>query len=314
MATQPATREVNPQFAEFEEARKRIRSGGQQELQRRRDALKRQFARLGGVGSGAFIKATEQQEADVAGQQEAALGQVEAAEATTRRQIQEQERQREFASTEAERQRQFARGERIGAQEFTSEQAELERRQRADFFRTESGQRQQALDLQKILELGNAEMGLVGDAALRQMQFQLDRETTAFNKIISASGVADKTVMFSLLSSLAVDESTPPSLQAAMNAFIGPALSGGIPVYGIGASAPPELTTPGSPFYAQPQWMSNLQNLIGDIPLMSQQQLLNQLAPLNPPAPPPRPVPRPPIRPGGTGETTGGRPPGAGAR
>lgn len=109
---------------------------GQQEAQK---GLTRQFARLGGIGTGAFVK--QQRLAQEAGQKQ--LG--EAQQNIEFQKLGEQQRQddikkqmefqtserlgsQQFASGERLGSQQFARGERTEAQQFASTQAEMQRK------------------------------------------------------------------------------------------------------------------------------------------------------------------------------------------
>jgi hypothetical protein len=98
---------------------------GQQEAQR---GLTRQFARLGGIGTGAFVK--QQQLAQEAGQKQ--LG--EAQQAIEFQKLGEQQRladieeARKYQTAEREAGQKFASGERLGAQTFSAAQAELQRK------------------------------------------------------------------------------------------------------------------------------------------------------------------------------------------
>ena len=125
---------------------------GQQEAQR---GLTRQFSRLGGIGTGAFVK--QQRLAQEAGQKQ--LG--EAQQNIEFQKLGEQQRQddirkqmefqtserlgsQQFASGERLGSQQFARGERTEAQQFASSQAEMQRKY-------STGERVAAQDFQRGL-------------------------------------------------------------------------------------------------------------------------------------------------------------------
>lgn len=113
----------------------------QQEAQK---GLTRQFARLGGIGTGAFVK--QQQLAQEAGAKRLGEAQqnIEFQRLADLEQQRKIEEQRKFQTSEREASQAFASQERIGAQEFASQQAELQRK-----FAT--GERVAAQDFQKGL-------------------------------------------------------------------------------------------------------------------------------------------------------------------
>lgn len=98
---------------------------GQQEAQR---GLTRQFARLGGIGTGAFVK--QQRLAQEAGQKQ--LGEAQQnIEFQKLGEIQRQEdikNQQSFQTSERLGSQKFASGERLGAQTFASKQAQLQQK------------------------------------------------------------------------------------------------------------------------------------------------------------------------------------------
>ena len=245
---------------QFEYARRQLKSQASAESSRSREALKRQFARQGGLQSGAFIKVGQQAEQAINEQTGQALGGIEAAqiqdegrkrEIEAQRQFQTSERvgAQQFAQGQAAEQRGFITSERTGGQDFASKQnigqqqfvsnesekqrgftgseSQKARDQAADFFKTDAGLRQQTIDLQKIIEFGDASQGLEGEARLRQNQYYLDRETTYFNKMIAAMGLEDKGTMENILANLSNDPNTPPSIASALAQFIDPVLNKG---------------------------------------------------------------------------------------
>lgn len=103
--------------SQYDIQRQRIASESAAQSQSQNDALKRRFARMGGLNSGSYLKASER----LAGQQEQnkqkALEGVDVQEAAAREQREE-----------AERGRQFSREERLGSQEFAAGESALGRR------------------------------------------------------------------------------------------------------------------------------------------------------------------------------------------
>lgn len=133
MATQPKGND------EFEFARRQLRSQANAESSRRQQALKRQFARLGGLGSGAFVKVSQQAESDIGKKEQAALQGIQAAERAEGRRIREIKEGREFASGEALKQREFAGGEALKQREFAGGEAGKQRQ----FISSERGATQE---------------------------------------------------------------------------------------------------------------------------------------------------------------------------
>lgn len=107
----------DPISKQFEIMRKRARQAAQTATQQEREGLKRRFAALGQVGSGAQIRAEAQ------AQQRAAQRLERAEETVGLAELAERQRQRETAEA-----REFARGEREAGQRFAAEQAGIGRR------------------------------------------------------------------------------------------------------------------------------------------------------------------------------------------
>ncbi len=107
----------DPIAKQFEILRKRARQQAVQAGQREAEGLKRRFAQIGQVGSGAQIRA----EAQAAERGARRLAQAE--EAVGLAELRERQRQKEIGE-----QRAFARGEREAGQRFAAEQAGLGRR------------------------------------------------------------------------------------------------------------------------------------------------------------------------------------------
>jgi hypothetical protein len=96
---------------QFDYARKRIAQQSTADEQGQQEALKRRFAAMGNVNSGAYVKQQAVAADDAAKRREDALGGVDAQEA--------QEVQRRAEVTEG---RDFARSERVGSQDFANTQ------------------------------------------------------------------------------------------------------------------------------------------------------------------------------------------------
>lgn len=104
---------VNP----YELQRKRVAQESQATSSQENEALKRRFARMGGLQSGSYIKAQERLSGMQEQNKQKALESVDVQESLAQEQ-----------KDEAERGRQFARGERLGSQEFASGESALARR------------------------------------------------------------------------------------------------------------------------------------------------------------------------------------------
>lgn len=122
----------------FELLGKRASQQAQQRKQQEEEGLKRQFARIGGIGSGAQIRATQQAGQERAKALEDVQAQLGAAESQERQQQEEIQKGREFAREErlgaekfaagqARAARGFARSERLGAQQFQAMEADKQR-------------------------------------------------------------------------------------------------------------------------------------------------------------------------------------------
>jgi ATP-dependent Lon protease len=153
------------------QARQRARTTGQQA----QDALKRRFASIGGLGSGALIK--QQQEAIRAeGQQsEQAQQAIDAAEA------QEVRRRDETAIERAFREKQF------GAQQ---EQFQKQLETRQEQFEKQFGAQEQQRQFQR--DLATEQFGLDKKFKEQQLtqqeqQFELDRQTQLMNRLVAAN-------------------------------------------------------------------------------------------------------------------------------
>lgn len=155
---------------EFDILRKQARQQAQAQRQEGQEALKRRFARIGALGSGAYIKQAqlgEQAAAEQAGQAEAQIGIAEQ---------QEKQRREESAIERQFREKQFG---------FQQEQAKTQQQQFAQQFEAQQEQFRQQFGLTKE----QAEI----DKQIKQQQmqfakdqFELDRVTQIFNQFSAA--------------------------------------------------------------------------------------------------------------------------------
>jgi hypothetical protein len=93
----------NPFAIQKEQVNQRFNAQGQQQD----DALKRRFAAMGGLNSGAYIKNQQLQGQEVAQQREGAIANVDAQEAQFGLQAQESQKQRDFQREEGDKGRAF---------------------------------------------------------------------------------------------------------------------------------------------------------------------------------------------------------------
>jgi hypothetical protein len=123
---------------EFDILKRRQRQRAEQRQQAGQQGLKRQFARIGGLSSGSFIKQSQLARQQGEEQSQAERESIQLAEIAERRRQREIGEAREFSRGEREAQqafgaeqaklgRQFATQERLGSQEFGAGQAELGR-------------------------------------------------------------------------------------------------------------------------------------------------------------------------------------------
>jgi hypothetical protein len=118
---------------QFDLARKRAEQRANAEQD---DALKRRFAAMGGLNSGAYIKQQSVQADDAAKRRADVMEGIDVAESN------EAQRQREVQEG-----REFARSERLGSQDFSASQADLQRKY-------QTGERLGAQDFSKSERLG----------------------------------------------------------------------------------------------------------------------------------------------------------------
>ena len=144
----------DPLKERFEILRRRARQAATSASQQEAEGLKRRFAQIGQVGSGAQIRAEAQASkrgAERLARAEETVGLAELAERQRQKEIAETrefargERQESqtFAAQQAALARQFARGERLGSQTFAAGQADLQRK-----FQT--GERLSSQDWQRL--------------------------------------------------------------------------------------------------------------------------------------------------------------------
>jgi hypothetical protein len=207
---------------EFELARKQAAQQVQSGVQQQKDALKRRFAALGGLNSGAAIK--QEQLAEESGAQRLdqanqVIGSAQRKEAQRLREVQEgrdfarSEReasqgfardmsreqmrgQQEFASNEAEKQRAFATGERTSSQKFSAEQAKMAQDLQSSQFgkQMEMADRQFAEDQyinRENLRIANK---MAGKKGMFESMFSASTYSGAVNDIMSPADPGSKII------------------------------------------------------------------------------------------------------------------------
>lgn len=204
----------DPIKAQFDILRKRAQQAATTATQQEREGLKRRFASIGQVGSGAQIRAEAQlgkRAAERIKGVEETVGLAELAEKQRRQELGEarefargeREASQAFGAEQAGLQRQFSRGERLGSQDFAGTQAGLGRefargeRLGAQEFATverQAGQRFAGLENFKSRELQLLGQKLQSraldlqrksvDAGIRQFdqEFKRDSAVIAFNQ------------------------------------------------------------------------------------------------------------------------------------
>jgi hypothetical protein len=144
---------------QFDLARKRAEQRANAEQQQQDDALKRRFAAMGGLNSGAYIKQQSVQADDAAKRRADVMEGIDVAESN------EAQRQREVQEG-----REFARSERLGSQDFSASQADLQRKY-------QTGERLGAQDFSKSERLGGQDFAS-GESALARLFAQRERESS----------------------------------------------------------------------------------------------------------------------------------------
>lgn len=176
--------------------KKQVGQRGTQAQQGQQDNLNRQFARGGGLGSGAYIKQSQIAAEKAQQSQEDALAQVDMAELGERQRLAEQEENKKFAtsereagqkfaSAEQELGRAFARSEREGAQGFSAMQADKQRGFERELFDVQQAfQNKQFTEgmrqFQENMVLQTRELDL--NATELQRRYVLDQDAQKFNK------------------------------------------------------------------------------------------------------------------------------------
>jgi len=148
----PAVQRDPSVTAAYAKMRERAQQGVQSQGQQAGDELKRNFARMGGLNSGAFIKQQNMLQDRVTEQAGQATAGIDLAEAQSNEQFAEAERGRSFASSEAEKGRQFQAGQADKDMAF----------------------RQQLFDFDKTTKLRALDMA--------DKEFSRDSETLDFNR------------------------------------------------------------------------------------------------------------------------------------
>lgn len=113
--------------SQFDVLRRRAKREANVQTQQGQEALKRRFASIGQLNSGAAIKQQQIAHQQGAERAERATQNIDLAEAQENQRRKELIEGRQFQSGEAAKQREFITGERLGGQEFAGNQAQLGR-------------------------------------------------------------------------------------------------------------------------------------------------------------------------------------------
>jgi len=159
-------------LAEFELARKKLRGQVSAERSRQQEALKRQFARQGGLGSGAFIKVSQQQQQALGKAEQEATEGLSVAEAREKRRVQELKEGQQFISSERKGAQSFAADQQEQQRAFAAEQQEIQRQ----FASGEAGKQRGFLSEERL-----AQQNFTDDQRAKVQQFQSDLERGAQN-------------------------------------------------------------------------------------------------------------------------------------
>ena len=210
----------------YDMLRNRVGQEALKEKQQSNQAMKRKFARLGGLNSGAFVKSSEQADQAIENRKAKNLENIgfqqtteqeRLAEIQAGRDFSKGEREagqgfaesqgelgRKFASEQGQLGRQFARGERLGGQEFAGRQAQFGRDfasgERKDSQTFAAGQAVEGRTFAKgerlaaqtygkeaVTEAQRIQQEQFGvQSGLAQLQFESDELTTEFNKKLAA--------------------------------------------------------------------------------------------------------------------------------
>ena len=118
----------------FEIMRQRIQQQGSAAEQNNVEAMRRRFASMGGLNSGAGIRAEQQVKQQVGAQTAQNLEGVDIQQAQDEAQKAEVEKQRQYATAEREAAQKFAQGERQAGQEFQAGQQAAAMKQQMEQF------------------------------------------------------------------------------------------------------------------------------------------------------------------------------------
>jgi hypothetical protein len=157
--------------SQYDVARKRAQQQSQAATQSQQDAIKRRFASMGGLASGAAMK--QQQLAAEKAQEQLGtqLEGIDAAEAEQKRQEAEIEKQRQFSREERLAGEKFASGERAAGQAFAETQAQKER----DFNAAQA-------DISRKYATGERIAGQEFTDAQNARQLEFQKSVQAFNE------------------------------------------------------------------------------------------------------------------------------------
>ena len=158
---------------EYDYLRRQVASQSNQKKSEAQDAIKRRFAALGGLNTGAYIKQAALADESANQQQEEALGQIGFQEAQSRRGLERDESGKEFQSGEAFKQREGA----LGQQDFQN------RVSIADFdFRQRLAQADNNSKLRQLdLAMYQAELGARESAYNKELsQYQAGKQGGLF--------------------------------------------------------------------------------------------------------------------------------------
>lgn len=186
---------------QFDILRQQASQRSQGDAQKAQDALKRRFSALGASNSGAAIKAEQNVGQEALKQREAAIGNIDVAEAGEMQRQKEVQEGRDFQITEAQKQRDFASGEAKVGREFEAGQADLGRRFQRELFDKESVFKNKVFDFESGMKAKEF------DLALRE--FDRDSQITAFNQALAMSEAPDRGAFYESLHQLGLGRMLP---------------------------------------------------------------------------------------------------------
>lgn len=129
-------------YAQFGVARERVKQAGNQDAQAQADALRRRFASIGNLGSGASIKAEQQATEGAQARAAQAVEQVDSAEQAERARVKDVEEARAYQTQEREATQQYATKEREAGQIFNKQLFDDDMAFKKSVFQDESKFRQ----------------------------------------------------------------------------------------------------------------------------------------------------------------------------